>query len=157
MKPVFRRLLRISLWLTGAVTCGFVAGLAWEDSQRGVAPLVVVVGSPDTQVGAGRDPTLARGVTLLVSNRAAWPVSLEIRCRIDTERRTMDTVWMQPTGPVWIHSGDSIHCTLPPGPERDDASVTLYWTPFLHACVGRCLGIGALGEHASEPFDLRSP
>ena len=157
MKPVSRRLLRIGLWLTGTVTFGLIAGLAWEDSQRGEAPLVVLVGSPGTQSRAGQDPTLARGTTLLVSNRAVWPVSLEPHCRFDTERRTSDTLWMQPMGPVWIHSGDSIRCTLPPEPEHEAASVTLFWTPFLHALLGRCLGIGALGEHASEPFDLALP
>jgi hypothetical protein len=131
-----------------------MAGLAWEDFDRQSEPLQIAMGSPGNATAAGQDPTLARGVTLTVTTHAFWPVSLETRCRLDTDRRTLDTVWMQPTGPVWIRQGDAIRCTLPPGPPLEDAAVTLFWTPFFHAVVGRCLRIGALGEHASQPFDL---
>lgn len=157
MRPPLRRLLRALLWMAGTVTAGLLAGLAWEDFDRRSEPLQVAVGSPGNATAAGQDPTRVRGATLTVSTRSLWPVSLETRCRLDTERRTLDTVWMQPTGPVWINPGDSVRCTLPPAPALEEATVTLFWTPFLHALVGRCLRIGALGEHASQPFDLPPP
>ncbi len=158
MRSPLRRLLRALLWLGGTVTMGLIAGLAWEDFDRQAEPLQISEGSPGTMViTAGQDPTRVHGATLTISTRTPWPVSLETRCRFDTERRTLDTVWIHPTGPVWIRPGESIHCTLPPGPAEEDATITLFWTPFLHAVVGRCLRIGALGEHASQPFELQLP
>jgi hypothetical protein len=90
----------------------------------------------------------------MLTNQSRWPISLSMRCRVETERQGFETELIRPTHRVWIPPGREQPCTLPLASEGHDLSVMLFWSPPVHAWLGYLLDLPWLGERATDEWDL---
>ncbi len=133
-----------------AIAAVVVAGLAvlWYSEFRDLGnPLVVHVG-PTTisavkgqpTIGVKRASTAPSVIRLSVTNSSRRTVTLDVRCRIDTDHQMFETVLSRPVEPVRLEPGGNVECEIAAPPRDQGARVMLYWTTPLQAWVARHCG-----------------
>jgi hypothetical protein len=133
-----------------AIAATVVAGLAvlWFSEFRDLGnPLAVHVVPPMISAAKGQ-PTIGRKraaaetpmIRLSVTNSSRTTVTLDVRCRIDTDHQMFETVLSRPVEPVRLDPGGTVECEVAAPPRDQGARVMLYWTTPLQAWVARHCG-----------------